>query len=88
MAYKILIVDDSKLARMAAVKILAGRYPDWVRVEAGSAADAVSAAERESPDLALRDFNMPGRDGIDLAAALRKMKPAMPMREIGRIVVG
>ena len=45
MTYKLLIVDDSKLARMAVVKALNSCYPDWQRVEAGSAADALQAME-------------------------------------------
>ena len=77
--YKVLIVDDSKLARMAIVKALNGCYPTWQRVEAGSAADALSAMERETPHIALVDFNMPSRDGIHLAAELRQLNPQMPI---------
>jgi CheY-like chemotaxis protein len=79
MAYKLLIVDDSKLARMAVVKALNSCYPDWQRVEAGSAADALKAMEREAPHVALVDFNMPTRDGLHLAADLRKLNPDMPI---------
>jgi len=79
MTYKLLIVDDSKLARMAVVKALNSCYPDWQRVEAGSAADALSAMERDAPDIALVDFNMPTRDGLHLAADLRKHNPQMPI---------
>ena len=68
MTYKLLIVDDSKLARMAVAKALNSCYPDWQRVEAGSAAEALSAMERDAPDIALVDFNMPTRDGLHLAA--------------------
>ena len=52
MIYKLLIVDDSKLARMAVVKALSSCYPDWQRVEAGSAADALQAVQKEKPDIA------------------------------------
>jgi CheY-like chemotaxis protein len=79
MTYKLLIVDDSKLARMAVVKALNSCYPDWQRVEAGSAADALSAMDRDAPDIALVDFNMPTRDGLHLAADLRKHNPQMPI---------
>ena len=82
MAYKVLIVDDSKLARMAATKVLVDAHPDWSPVEAGSAAHAMKAMETDSPDIALVDFNMPGRDGLDLAAELRKIKPHMPIAVI------
>jgi CheY-like chemotaxis protein len=79
MTYKLLIVDDSKLARMAVVKALNSCYPDWQRVEAGSAADALRAMEAESPHVALVDFNMPNCDGLQLAAELRKLSPKMPI---------
>jgi CheY-like chemotaxis protein len=79
MSYKILIVDDSKLARMAVVKALNALRPQWTRVEAASAEEALSAMKASAPDLALLDFNMPGRDGLELAADLRRSKPDMPV---------
>jgi DNA-binding NarL/FixJ family response regulator len=79
MTYKLLIVDDSKLARMAVVKALNSCYPDWQRVEAGSAADALRAMEAEAPHVAIVDFNMPNRDGLHLAAELRRLNPKMPI---------
>ena len=74
---RILIVDDSKLARMAVAKALNARYPDWNRVEAANADEALAVAR--DADIAVLDFNMPGRDGLTLAAELRAMKPAMPV---------
>jgi CheY-like chemotaxis protein len=77
MSYKILIVDDSKLARMAVNKALNALYPDWDRVEAGSADEALAAVTKSTPDVALVDFNMPGRDGLELAVQLRTSNPGM-----------
>ena len=79
MSYKILIVDDSKLARMAVVKALNALRPQWTRVEASSADEALCAMQASAPDLALLDFNMPGRDGLELAADLRRSRPDMPV---------
>jgi CheY-like chemotaxis protein len=79
MTYKLLIVDDSKLARMAVIKALNSCYPEWQRVEAGSADDALKAAQKDAPDVALVDFNMPGRDGLALAADLRALQADMPI---------
>lgn len=79
MTYKVLIVDDSKLARMAAAKMLRECRPGWTTIEAGSAAQAVDTLAQEAPDIALVDFNMPERDGLDLAAELRAHRPAMPI---------
>ncbi|HUQ52748.1 MAG TPA: response regulator [Gammaproteobacteria bacterium] len=79
MVYKLLIVDDSKLARMAVVKALQSCHPDWQRVEAGNADDALRTAQRDPPDIALIDFNMPNKNGLDLAADLRALSPDMPI---------
>lgn len=79
MVYKILIVDDSKLARMAVIRALNSCYPDWQRLEAASAADALKLVQDEKPHVALVDFNMPNRDGLDLAADLRTLTPDMPI---------
>jgi YesN/AraC family two-component response regulator len=79
MTYNLLIVDDSKLARMAAAKAMKTLYPDWNRVEASNADEALALAKEGSFDVALVDFNMPGRDGLQLAADLRANSPAMPL---------
>ena len=79
MTYKLLIVDDSKLARMAVIKVLNSCHPDWQRVEAGSAADALKAVKQEKPHIAIVDFNMPDKDGLELAVDLRALTPEMPI---------
>jgi YesN/AraC family two-component response regulator len=79
MPYKLLIVDDSKLARMSAAKLLNALYPDWSRIEALNADEALSLAEQTSFDVALVDFNMPGRDGLELATELLALHPSTPL---------
>jgi CheY-like chemotaxis protein len=82
MSYKILVVDDSKLARMAVAKALGLLRPDWTRIEAANADEAVIALTENRPDVAVVDFNMPGRDGLDLAAQFRDINPTMPVAVI------
>jgi CheY-like chemotaxis protein len=82
MVFKILVVDDSKLARMAVAKVLNGLYPDWSRVEAANADEALASLEEQKPDLVVVDFNMPGRDGLEIAAELRRARPEMPVAVI------
>lgn len=79
MTYRVLIVDDSKLARMAVARALGALQPDWVRVEATNADEAIEIAKKGGVDLALLDFNMPGRDGLVLAGELKALQPGMPM---------
>jgi CheY-like chemotaxis protein len=82
MSYKILIVDDSKLARMSVAKLLNALKPDWTRYEAANAEDAMKSLADAQPDIVLLDFNMPGRDGLDIAAELRRRNPSMPVAVI------
>lgn len=82
MAYRVLIVDDSRLARMSVAKALNGLHPDWERLEASNADEALALARAEPVDVALLDFNMPGRDGLTLAAELRSLRPDMPVAVI------
>jgi DNA-binding NarL/FixJ family response regulator len=82
MPYKLLIVDDSKLARMSAAKALNALYPDWIRLEASNADEALSLAKETAFDVALLDFNMPGRDGLQLASDLLALRPSIPLAVI------
>lgn len=75
----VLLVDDSKLARIVAGKTIAALQPDWHRVEAGNADEALEAVKAQAIDLAVLDFNMPGKDGLALAAELRDAYPHMPI---------
>jgi len=79
MTYKLLIVDDSKLARMSVAKAMKALYPDWTRVEAANADEALALSGDGAFDIALLDFNMPGRDGLELAGDLRQAHPKMPI---------
>jgi DNA-binding NarL/FixJ family response regulator len=79
MPYKVLIVDDSKLARMSINRLLVALRPTWSRIEATNATDAIACQSRENCDMALLDFNMPGPDGLMLATELHALKPGMPL---------
>ncbi len=79
MPVKVIIVDDSKLARIVAGKALAELQPDWSKVEAGSAAEALALIAEAPVDVALVDFNMSEMDGLELAAELRVLHPDMPI---------
>ena len=77
MQYKVLVVDDSKLARMVMASAFRRIQPEWELVEAASADDALAAIS--AVDIALVDFNMPGTDGLELVARIRKSHPKMPL---------
>jgi CheY-like chemotaxis protein len=79
MGTTVLIVDDSKLARIVLGKVIAALQPDWTRLEAGNADEAIALLGDHRIDLAVLDFNMPGRDGLELAEELRARFPDMPV---------
>lgn len=79
MGTTVLIVDDSKLARIVLGKTIGALQPEWTRVEAGNADEAIVAIDTNAIDVAILDYNMPGRDGLALAEELRARFPAMPI---------
>lgn len=66
-----LIVDDSKVIRMVAKKILVelGFEP----IEAADGRQALDACEVKMPTAVLLDWNMPVMDGLEFLTSLRKM---------------
>ncbi|RYF92503.1 MAG: response regulator [Caulobacteraceae bacterium] len=79
MSKTVLIVDDSKLARIVVGKTISALQPEWKKVEAGNADDALAVIADGGVDLAILDFNMPGRNGLELAGEIRAAHPAMPI---------
>ena len=77
MTRRILIVDDDPRVRSAIALLLEEEGYQPVQVESGPAAlEAVAAQEFE---LILSDVAMPGMDGIELLAKLRKDAPDVPV---------
>ena len=66
-----LIVDDSKVVRMVARKILEGL--DFQIEEAEDGQKALEACQRSMPDAVLLDWNMPVKNGIEFLKDLRVM---------------
>lgn len=76
---RILLVDDSKLARIVLVRTIRALQPEWICMEATSGEDALALLEIQNADIAILDFNMPGRNGLDVARELRSRFPGMPI---------
>jgi two-component system chemotaxis response regulator CheY len=64
-----LIVDDSKVVRMVARKILEGL--NFAIAEAENGQLALDACKQQMPDVVLLDWNMPVMDGLGFLKALR-----------------
>lgn len=79
MPHTVLIVDDSKLARMVMESAFRRIRPSWQLSEATNADDALKTVSGGTIDIALVDFNMPGTDGLELASKIRAVHPTMPV---------
>ncbi|MDH3593234.1 MAG: response regulator [Rhodospirillales bacterium] len=66
-----LVVDDSKVVRMVARKILEGL--DFQIEEAEDGQKALEACQQSMPDAVLLDWNMPVKNGIEFLKDLRVM---------------
>ena len=66
-----LIVEDSKVIRMVARKILQGLHFDTS--EAADGREALDACKAQLPDAVLLDWDMPIMDGLQLLVELRKL---------------
>ena len=78
----IMIVDDSKLARIVVGRAIAALQPDWEFLEANNADQAMQQIASRRVDVALLDYNMPGKNGLELAKELRALHPRMPIAVI------
>jgi len=75
MSKKILIVDDSIIARMLIVKHIQVNHSEWEVFEAGSAKEALDILENQQIDLVSIDYNMPETNGIELINQIREKYP-------------
>jgi DNA-binding NarL/FixJ family response regulator len=79
MKVAVLIVDDSKLARIVAGKAIAALRPEWERLEASSSEQALELLKTRDVQATVIDFNMAGKNGLELGQELRAMHPTLPI---------
>ncbi|MFV1851593.1 MAG: response regulator transcription factor [Thalassospira sp.] len=77
MAHKrsVLLVDDSKFARLLVKAFISSNFTDWEIDEAEDADKALALVDGKTYDYLLLDFNMPGMDGLELGEKLRARFP-------------
>ncbi|MBO1519502.1 response regulator transcription factor [Oceanisphaera pacifica] len=78
-AITLLLVDDSRVARLSLMRQIKSLTAEFDILQAASADEAQQLLTEQDADIALIDFNMPGRDGLVLAAELRESHPNMRM---------
>lgn len=78
--FKVLIADDEKFIRKGIISILERNLQEEISyIEARNGVEALEIAERESPDLVISDINMPGCDGLQFIADLKKLNGKTPV---------
>ncbi|POG09650.1 sigma-54-dependent Fis family transcriptional regulator [Pseudomonas putida] len=77
MAIKVLLVEDDRVLRQALSDTL--EIGGFAFDAVGSAEEALQAVEGESYSLVVSDVNMPGMDGHQLLAQLRRHQPQLPV---------
>lgn len=71
----VLLVDDSRVARMMTRKVVETKRPGWVVLEAGSGEEGLIVLVEAHPDYVVLDVNMPGIGGIEAARRMRAVSP-------------
>jgi two-component system response regulator DesR len=76
MTIRLLLADDQELVRQALRALLTLEDDFEVVASVGRGDEVVEAAQKEQPDVALLDIEMPGLDGLAAAAVLATQVPA------------
>ena len=76
---RILIVDDHAIVREGFAEVINAHADMEVCGEAGSAPEAIAAAERLKPDMVIVDLSLQGGSGLDLIKSLKVMQPMLPI---------
>ena len=79
---KILVADDHDLFRRGVRAVLEGQ-PGWEVLEVVDGREAVEKAKTFHPHVAILDMQMPGLDGVEAAARIRKLLPKVEILLIG-----
>ena len=75
MGKKVLVVDDSMVARMFLKNLFDVKAPDWKVLEAGKGSQVSEILLKEDCDIVSIDYNMPDVNGLELAESVREEYP-------------
>ena len=77
---RILVIDDEAAIRDSLKMIL--EYEDYEFLGAASGPEGVATVKREAPDLVVLDIKMPGMNGLEALAEIRKVDESVPVSDL------
>jgi DNA-binding NarL/FixJ family response regulator len=76
---RVLIADDHRIIRRSISSLLQSRTDIQVCGEASNGEEAVSKAQLLKPDLLILDISLPDSNGWEVAIAIKKLLPEIPI---------
>jgi two-component system, NarL family, invasion response regulator UvrY len=76
---KILIADDHAIFREGLKQVIARAMELAVADEVESGSEALRKVQNNDYDLLILDISMPGRNGLDVLADIKRLKPKLPV---------
>lgn len=76
---RVLIADDHVLLRDGLRQVIDSTVDMIVADEAGNGQEALNKIRDNDYDVAVLDISMPGRDGLDILAEIKRLKPLLPV---------
>ena len=76
---KVLIADDHKLIRSGLKMTLSDQEDMEVICEASNGLEALDLVKKNDLDAVILDISMPGMNGLEVSAELRKLYPLLPI---------
>lgn len=71
----VLVVDDSRVARMLLRNMILSIHPHWIITEVASGKEAIECANVETPNYIVMDYNMPDLTGIEASEQILQHAP-------------
>ncbi|WP_165204443.1 response regulator transcription factor [Roseimicrobium sp. ORNL1] len=72
---RLLLVDDHPIMRHGLVQLISAEPDLQVCAEAGNAAEGMTAAAKQNPDLVIADLTLPDKHGLEFIKDLRALHP-------------